>query len=208
MKKTEQPDGSWWQTVPGLLTAVAGVLTACGGLLLALHQAGLLSATKNPVSVSAASSNDNSAIKSNEPVNAGPVSKANSPTANPHAARYTLAFPNGSDLKLRIYGGEGIFNVLTALVESRNTGKLTLKFSIRLTNKGSSGFNMGSGLFRLLVDGIPRAPTSSSTTWVAARSADEGEVIFEIPDTTRTLVLSLDNGEDAGNIPITLKKSG
>lgn len=33
---------SWWQTFPGMLTAVAAVITALTGLLVALHQAGFL----------------------------------------------------------------------------------------------------------------------------------------------------------------------
>jgi hypothetical protein len=41
-----QQDGSktqsWWQTFPGMLTAVAALITALTGLLVALHQAGFL----------------------------------------------------------------------------------------------------------------------------------------------------------------------
>src|SRR5436189_4804110 len=32
---------SWWQTLPGILTAIAGTITAITGLIVALHQAGL-----------------------------------------------------------------------------------------------------------------------------------------------------------------------
>jgi len=32
----------WWQTLPGILTAVAGIVTAFAGLIVALHQAGFL----------------------------------------------------------------------------------------------------------------------------------------------------------------------
>jgi hypothetical protein len=38
---------SWWQTVPGILTAVAALITAITGLLLALHQVGLIGAWKS-----------------------------------------------------------------------------------------------------------------------------------------------------------------
>jgi hypothetical protein len=37
----ERP-GSWWRTVPGVITAVAGLLTAVTGLIVGLNQAGLL----------------------------------------------------------------------------------------------------------------------------------------------------------------------
>ena len=36
---------TWWQTLPGILTAVAALLTAVGGLILAFHQAGLFDRT-------------------------------------------------------------------------------------------------------------------------------------------------------------------
>ena len=32
---------SWWQTLPGILTAVAGIITAATGLIVALNQAGV-----------------------------------------------------------------------------------------------------------------------------------------------------------------------
>ena len=39
----EEPKSqSWWQTVPGVLTATAGIITAVAGLVVALHQAGIL----------------------------------------------------------------------------------------------------------------------------------------------------------------------
>jgi hypothetical protein len=40
-----------------------------------------------------------------------------------------------------------------------------------------------------------------------ARSAKEGDVMFEMLDTAESLVLSVANGEDTANIPIVLKKS-
>ncbi len=39
---TEKGGGSWWSTLPGVLTGIAAVVTAVSGLLVAAHQAGLL----------------------------------------------------------------------------------------------------------------------------------------------------------------------
>src|SRR5918992_2238100 len=41
MSEERGPQKSWWQTIPGLLTAAAGVITAITGLIVALHQAGM-----------------------------------------------------------------------------------------------------------------------------------------------------------------------
>ena len=39
----EEPGSqSWWQTIPGVLTATAGIITAVAGLVVALNQAGIL----------------------------------------------------------------------------------------------------------------------------------------------------------------------
>ncbi|HYB44051.1 MAG TPA: hypothetical protein VEL75_19885, partial [Candidatus Methylomirabilis sp.] len=35
-------NGSWWRTLPGVLTAAAATITALAGLLVALHQSGLI----------------------------------------------------------------------------------------------------------------------------------------------------------------------
>jgi transglutaminase/protease-like cytokinesis protein 3 len=39
MPEERKSQKSWWQTIPGLLTAAAGVITAITGLIIALHQA-------------------------------------------------------------------------------------------------------------------------------------------------------------------------
>ena len=41
MDENPKPKNSWWQTLPGVLTATAGTATAIAGLIGALHQAGL-----------------------------------------------------------------------------------------------------------------------------------------------------------------------
>jgi hypothetical protein len=42
MDEDRKAEGSWWRTVPGLLTAAAGIITAVTGLIVALQQSGLL----------------------------------------------------------------------------------------------------------------------------------------------------------------------
>jgi hypothetical protein len=47
--------GSWWTTLPGLITAIAGLATAIGGVILVLHQVGYLGATGSPAQASTGS---------------------------------------------------------------------------------------------------------------------------------------------------------
>lgn len=184
-----------------------------------LHQVGILGDTKKPPFDSASPGNATTRPevaappatapeKTEEHVNAGPVLNATKSTANDRAPRYALAFPSGSEVTLRNHRGEITFVILAAQVETRSTGKLNLKFSIRATNKGRVDMSFGTDLFRLLVDGVPRAPANWLNDSVEGRSAKEGDITFEIPDTSRSLVLTVEDGRDAGNIPITLNKSG
>jgi hypothetical protein len=41
MDESEKSERSWWQTLPGILTAIAGIITAITGLIVGLNQAGL-----------------------------------------------------------------------------------------------------------------------------------------------------------------------
>ncbi|MBC7377891.1 MAG: hypothetical protein H7346_10745 [Burkholderiaceae bacterium] len=49
---------SWWQTVPGTLTALSGVFTAVAGLLVALNQTGFFGLKETPPSAAVISSSD------------------------------------------------------------------------------------------------------------------------------------------------------
>lgn len=47
----EQKSQSWWQTLPGILTALGGSITAIAALIVALNQAGLFKREEQPVPV-------------------------------------------------------------------------------------------------------------------------------------------------------------
>ena len=201
MDESKKSHGSWWQTFPGILTALTGLITAVAGLLVALHQIGLLGNKETSSILSSSSSN--ATTKQSEPTTAS--SKTLAPA---HAVPYSVTFPSGSEVTLHSHRADGIYKILTAKIDNKNTGKLSLKFAVRLTNTGRSDLGFWSDSFRLVIDGVPRAPINFLNTLVEARSAKEGEVIFEMPDTAVSLVLSVANGEDTANIPITLNTPG
>lgn len=201
MDESKKPQGSWWQTFPGILTALTGLITAVAGLLVALHQVGLLG-NKETSSILSSSSN-NAATKPSES-----TTVASKTLAPAYAVPYSVTFPSGSEVTLRSDRADGTYKILTAQIDNKNTGKLSLKFAVRLTNTGRSDLGFWSDSFRLVIDGVPRAPINFLNTSVEPRSAKEGEVIFEMPDTVGSLVLSVANGEDTANIPISLNKPG
>lgn len=48
MDEGDKGKTSWWQTVPGILTATAAIITAVAGLIVTLHQAGMLGGKNDP----------------------------------------------------------------------------------------------------------------------------------------------------------------
>lgn len=46
----EKKDGSWWKTLPGIITGTATLLTAIGGLIMTLHQTGIIANANSPQS--------------------------------------------------------------------------------------------------------------------------------------------------------------
>lgn len=218
MDEVERPKGIWWQTVPGILTALAGIVTAVAGLLLTLHQIGLLGKDEKPVSQTPSASigtavpSGVSTPTATRPKEADP-SKPEHPSdvtkiaIDGQAGQYSVAFPSGTEVSVRSSRAEGVYKVLSAQVDRRNTGKLSLKISVRLTNMGRSDLGFWSDSFRLKIDGVARAPINFLNQLVDGRSAKEADVLFEVPDSAERLVLSVTgDGEDTADIAMLLKK--
>ena len=56
----------------------------------------------------------------------------------------------------------------------------------------------------MIVDEVPRAPTNLLDEVVDGDSAKEGEVVFELPTTVKSVVLQISAGDDKSRIPFTL----
>jgi hypothetical protein len=178
------------------VTAIAGAITAIAGLILALQQVGVF-ADKDDQSgaVDAASVQEPAAA-------AAPSGGVSAATVG---NRRSVTFPAGTTLSLRSSRADATYDILGTRVDDRNTGMLSVTFTIRLTNTGRLDLNFWNDLFRLSIDGVPRAPTNFLNEIVAARSAKEGDVTFDVPVSAKTLVLSIDNREDRGELPVVLK---
>ena len=75
-----------------------------------------------------------------------------------------------------------------------------------MTNNGKYPANFWVSSFRLVVDGVPRAPENDLNEVVADHSAKEGIVEFVIPDTTTNAGLQIgDVGKEAPAISLDLK---
>jgi hypothetical protein len=83
--------------------------------------------------------------------------------------------------------------------------KLSLKFSVRMTNNGGYGDNFWDNSFRLLIDGVPRAPVGGLNEVVESNSAKDGEVLFILPDTVGSVELQVIHEGEKTKIPVALK---
>jgi hypothetical protein len=189
----------WWQTVPGILTATAGIITAVAGLIVALHQAGIFDGEKQKVPQV-----QNDAIKPPK-VTEGPVAPppgTPKPSSTSPVAPYPIILSVGTEVRV----GDFVYTVLAARLDRYAPNKLSLRFEVRMTNNGRYPANFWAASFRLLVDGVPRAPENNLNELVDGHSAKEGIVEFVIPDTTTDVGLQIGEvGEGAPTIPIALK---
>lgn len=197
--KTAEPAGrSWWQTMPGLLTAVAGLITAVTGLIVALHQLGV------GTGGGGSSAAPTVAARQQPSGDTTPATSDGGGTEQPAAenAAYTVRFPAGT--KATVNGN--VYRILAARPERSNPGEVSLHLRVRLTNNGDYDANFWNGSFRMRVDGVPRAPTNFLDDLVHAHSAGEGEVVFAVPTSARKLTLLVgDDAAKAIRLPVVLK---
>ena len=201
----EPRSGSWWLTVPGILTGVAALITAVTGLAVGLHQISGSSGTEkaSPEKPAAVATQNNS-----KPSSASSDTTA-SQTASGGATQQSLALPANPEVKLRACEpcDELVYKILSARLEPYNSEKRLLRFTVRLTVNArgtSGGANFWDASFRLLVDAVPRAPISGLNELVAPNSAKEGDVVFEVPTTENDVVLQISEGDDKTEIPFDL----
>jgi len=192
----EQKPQRWWQTVPAMLTAVTG-------LIVALHQAGVFdTATKHvpqaPNATQNATKIQPEATKS--PVVAEPVPSATTPSATGQTTQFPKTLASGAEARL----GPVVYKILAAQIDHYNTEKLTLRFTVRMTNNNRFPASFWDDSFRLLVDGVPKAPISGLNKVVNSHSAEDGDVVFVIPVVTQSTVLQVRHQDESAEIPVDL----
>jgi hypothetical protein len=95
---TEEPSKSqtWWQTLPGILTAVAATITALTGLIVALHQSGLFSWMQKPVT-----SNPTTNSPTNSPSSPSSLTIKPSPSISASSLEVNISSMNDLEKKLK-----------------------------------------------------------------------------------------------------------
>lgn len=106
--------------------------------------------------------------------------------------------------RVSLAGGEAVITILSAEIEPLDLERRSLKFRVRYLNGGRYPSNFWSSSYRLIVAEVPRTPTNSLNEVVAPDSATEGEVVFELPVSTKDVVLQISSGDERSRIPFKL----
>ena len=191
---------SWWQTIPGILTGVAAIITAVTGLFVAFNHTGNRSEDVRPSSASVSGGASSSVSRGALP--------ASSPETRPPAPAGTAARPQAIGLpalnRVTLAGGAAVITILSAQVEPLDLDRRSLKFVVRYTNAGRYPANFWSASYRLIVADVPRAPTNFLDEVVDGDSAKEGDVVFELPNSVKDVVLQISSGDEKSRIPLKL----
>jgi hypothetical protein len=92
------------------------------------------------------------------------------------------------------------FTLLAVQTQPRNPESYDLRITVRFHNRGPYPANFWNANFRLIVDGIPRAPVGDLNKVVEGRSALEGDVEFHVPANAAALALQIKVGEETTEI--------
>lgn len=177
--------GSWWQTLPGMLTAVAGLITAVTAMIVALN--GLPGDSGDSASTAAVTPT------------VGAVSGAGATTPPAatetreavQSAAYDVTFPSGN----RATASEQVYELRGGTTQPRNPGELTLALAVRATNDGEYDSNFWDRSFRLGVGDAKVAPVSSLNELLPAGTSKDAVLEFAVPDAPGTYTLYVDYGD-------------
>lgn len=201
----DDPKKSWWHTLPGIITGLTATITALGGLVVAVNQTNWFSRSEPDATgpeeseVSTATGSSLPDMPPEQPT-ATDTPPDSAVTDSPSGEAATVTLP-----KMRSYTlGEVEFTLLDASLAPRNSESSTLTLRVRLLNNRNYPVNFWDSQFRLLVDGIPRAPNSGLNVVVEGNAADEGEITFVVPKSATDPQLRILFAEEKTDIPLPL----
>lgn len=211
----DDPKRSWWHTLPGVLTGIAAAITALGGLVVAINQTSWFARPEPGTTGSAdeavteAAPSTTVTLPQREPATGATPSE--SAAADSPSIDSTASDASSSDSRavmlptMRAYTlGDVEFTLLNATLAPRNSESSTLTIQVRLLNNRNYPVNFWDSQFRLLIDGIPRAPNSGLNVVVDGNAADEGDVSFIVPKSATRPQLRILFADEKTDIPLTL----
>ena len=119
-------------------------------------------------------------------------------------ATFPIALHAGQEARLKDHRASCVYKVLATQVDRSRPDTLSLSVTVQVTSEGPPDTGFGDSNFRLLVDDVPRNPTSCLSDSVKPHSAKEGTIVFTFPVTAKRLLLQLRMGDNAAEFPVDL----
>ncbi len=202
--------GSWWQTLPGTITALTATVTALAGLVVAVQQTGWFiaapaasSAPSSPATSSPGATVSGTSTGTTSAAGSAPASRPDPAGSATARAAFAAPLPSLRDHKL----GLVTISFLRIDVAPRTTENDELTLRLRMTNHDRYDKNFWDESFRLVVAGVPRAPESHLNEVVPGESAKDGDVLFVIPRGTTAAQLRIRIGDTRTEVPLDLRSA-
>lgn len=198
MENKPDTKSNWWQTAPGILTAIAALMTATGGLVLTLNQVGCFDKT-NSKNEKVIDQKENISEKKSLDIDQNESQKL---TDNTDKNKDAVS-------KIEDVNFEGsVYKFLDVRSDYYSPEKSLLKFKLNIENH-VNGVYVNADLFRLLVGRNKTAPESCTAQWVQQHSSIDADVVFIIPNDAANVQLQIgdvNSGEEGTiKIPINIK---
>jgi hypothetical protein len=193
MGEESKPAG-WWQTLPGILTAIAAAITAIAGLIAALHQAGLIGRSQTtsasareadrapPPDAGRPARTPDPAARRAADSNATAPDTANESREIPLPEHRTLAMEDGTGQKFQ-------YTIVSARRDAAAGDTFRLRLRVRVWTNAPGGVVFWSDSFRLRIGDRRLKPVNFLDELAARDETREGDVEFDVDAATREAVL-------------------
>ncbi len=194
----------WWETVGGIMTAIAALISAVAALIVALHTS---RPPESPSSVTAApigTSNRSNAPKTAEETIRTPGEPRTSVAARP---AHPVALPETREYVLGPEGRTARYELQEAVISSSTSEADILRIRVRFANlsdNANSRMYFQSSSFQLVIDERRLSPKENFNYTVLAKKDRQEDVLFFISKGVTHATLKIGNSVDGVDVPLDL----
>lgn len=118
--------------------------------------------------------------------------------------KFPIELRTGQEAHLKDHRAICVYKVVAAQLTRARLDMLSLRVTVRMASEGPLATDLDDQNFRLLIDDVPRAPTTHLHDSVDPHQVKEATVEFDVPVTAKQIVLQLRSEEQAAELPLDL----